>query len=112
MLCKDRLARTLSVMIKSSRQLCDDRPHPGPLPQERETIETPLMNSKANMVNPVAATPTKRGNKFSLSPGERVGVRASVKLLCIIYSNALGPVGAVTVFSAGLGFVGFVPRNV
>jgi hypothetical protein len=28
------------------------------------------------------------------------------------YSNALGPVGAVTVFSAGLGFLGFDPRNV
>jgi hypothetical protein len=28
------------------------------------------------------------------------------------HSNALGPVGAVTVFSAGFGFLGFVPRNV
>ena len=67
------------------------RPHPGPLPQERENHSPRLDTSNATSA-PVAQAPNNetvatvpqtseqpaRAASFSLSPGERAGVRASV----------------------------------
>jgi parallel beta-helix repeat protein len=68
------------------------RPHPGPLPQEREkgitrshyaldsraiaAASSPFADKRINQQN--APISSKDGEGFSLSPGERVGVRAGV----------------------------------
>ena len=67
------------------------RPHPGPLPQEREKLSASLENSLVTVavaaalsfVSRIAQPPASSaspmsGERFSLSPGERAGVRASV----------------------------------
>ena len=67
------------------------RPHPGPLPQERENYRplsrktNVLCSAKKFVANEQGAAMATKTNKFSrdaallpLSPGERAGVRASV----------------------------------
>ena len=70
---------------------CDARPHPGPLPQEREKLSPRVGGADAlgfrpayltNDRKPALAVATselhERADGCSLSPGERVRVRASV----------------------------------
>ena len=67
------------------------RPHPGPLPQERERLCASLDNSSiavavaaslpfapGNARQPASPASPMSGERFSLSLGERAGVRASV----------------------------------
>ena len=69
-----------------------DRPHPGPLPQEREDRSprfgdaevaacraTFSTNAEVGAVAPKMNELSSTGRKLSLSPRERVGVRASVR---------------------------------
>jgi hypothetical protein len=68
-----------------------DRPHPSPLPQERESLSSPPRPSTICPVSPrpvllterksewvIALGSTAGGRSFPLSSGERAGVRASV----------------------------------
>ena len=82
-----------------NRGQIDVRPHPGPLPQERENYRplsrktNMLCSAKQFVANEQGAAMATKTNKFSrdaallpLSPGERAGVRASVG------SNSIFPV--------------------
>jgi len=56
----------------------NDRPHPGPLPQERRNVRRLHWNRLVALVR--AALDLKQpDSRCPLSPGERVRVRASVK---------------------------------
>ena len=86
-------------------KMVHDRPHPGPLPQEREKLSASLENSLVTVavaaalsfVSRIAQPPASSaspmsGERFSLSPGEQrqrlwLGVRASVLQSNSIFSS-------------------------
>src|SRR6266496_4380221 len=88
------------------KSLTKVRPHPGPLPQERENhspvagefgcvriIERPTLNSNETEMERRAAEFYKSADVPSLSPGERAGVRASVTSIAILLLLLICPSG-------------------
>jgi hydrogenase maturation protein HypF len=73
---EERLLRSPEAPIVLLRRLV--RPHPVPLPQEREN-HPPALREDATGVSSIRAVQIETGECCSLSPGERVRVRASVK---------------------------------
>jgi hydrogenase maturation protein HypF len=73
---EERLLRSPEAPIVLLRRLV--RSHPGPLPQEREN-HPPSLREDATGVSSIRAGQIETGECCSLSPGERVRVRASVK---------------------------------
>jgi len=86
------VVRTMKNSYKISGGTIKARPHPGPLPQERENfcradigetgafIRPPItgaIGKEAAKTEPTEELPAS-ARLLSLSPGERVGVRASV----------------------------------
>jgi len=67
-----------------ARERCEEknsvnvRPHPGPLPQERENHSSRFGNADALDCTAVSSASDQKAAMFSLSSGERAGVRASV----------------------------------
>ena len=62
----------------------NNRPHPGPLPQERERRSPRRAGQDA-----CGCSSSERS--FPLSPGERAGVRASLALLTLLFLSATSP---------------------
>ena len=93
-LLKPRLFAATAIPIArraASRFCCHARPHPGPLPQERENLRRVLSQRQPSVLrqfSPANHQPAATGNptsessqrirSLSLSPGERARVRASV----------------------------------
>ena len=75
-LLEERLLRSPEAPIVLLKRLV--RPHPGPLPQERENRPPPLRES-VTACDPTEATQIRVHDGCSLSPGERVRVRAGVE---------------------------------
>ena len=73
---EERLLRSPEAPIVLLRRLV--RPHPGPLPQEREN-HPPSLREDATGVSSIRAGQIETGECCSLSPGERVRVRTNVK---------------------------------
>src|ERR1035437_3596532 len=73
---EERLLRSPEVPIVLLRRLV--RPHPGPLPQEREN-HPPSLREDATGVSSIRAGQIETGKCCSLSPRQRVRVRTNVK---------------------------------
>jgi hydrogenase maturation protein HypF len=73
---EERLLRSPEAPIVLLRRLV--RPHPGPLPQEREN-HPPSLREDATGVSSIRAGQIETGECCSLSPRERVRVRTNVK---------------------------------
>lgn len=70
-----------STVVKRSDVCANDRPHPDPLPQEREKRAPLLPNNPLRDAADVFSVNFKVSKGSSLSPGERVRVRAKVRQL-------------------------------
>jgi len=85
---EERLLRSPEAPIVLLRRLV--RPHPGPLPQEREKY-SPLLLESAAAGSSTEMEQTSPHADCSLSPGERVRVRASVEQIILQIAPSVAP---------------------
>jgi hydrogenase maturation protein HypF len=85
---EERLLRSPEAPIVLLRRLA--RPHPGPLPQEREN-HPPLLRKSTTADSSTEAEQISPHNGCSLSPGGKAGVRASVKQNRLPVAESVAP---------------------